>query len=159
MFRCVFSVSFWSLWFWTLWLASPTLRGKAAGEESCCLPLEDGGGGEERRAKPGSAARSGQVGQAAPRGAHCPARWARRREPGRPDERAPSCRWLCERRWSWLPWRLSDCGGPVLVLDKVGRLFLIDLSNHNLAEPECGFNIFSLLLKSRVQGWGPGFSG
>lgn len=79
MFRCVFSLfSFWSLWFWTLWLASPTLRGKAAGEESCCLPLEDGGGGEERRAKPGSAAQSGQVGQAAPQGAHCLARWARR---------------------------------------------------------------------------------
>ena len=45
-----------------------------------------------------------------------------------------------------------------MALDKEGRLFLIDPSNYNLAKPECGFNIFCLL-KSRLQGWGPGFSG
>ena len=76
-----FLFSFWSVWFWALWLASPTLRGKAAGEESCCLPLEDGGGGEERRAKPeqlGSPVWAG--GPGCPRGAHWP---VRRREPGR----------------------------------------------------------------------------
>lgn len=37
---------------------------------------------------------------------------------------------------SWLPWLLSDCGGFVTVLDKVGRLFLIGPSNHNLAKLE-----------------------
>lgn len=37
---------------------------------------------------------------------------------------------------SWLLWLLSDCGGFVTVLDKVGRLFLIGPSNHNLAKLE-----------------------
>lgn len=37
---------------------------------------------------------------------------------------------------SWLPWLLSDCGGFVTATDKVGRLFLIDPSNRNLAELE-----------------------
>lgn len=36
-----------------------------------------------------------------------------------------------------------DCGGPVTALDKVGRLFLIDPSNHNLSKPECGDFTFS----------------
>lgn len=36
------------------------------------------------------------------------------------------------------------CGWFVRVLDKVGRLFLIDPSNLNLAELECGWTIFSL---------------
>lgn len=75
------------------------------------------------------------------------------------NERTPSCHsGLCEcHRLSWLPWLLSDGGGFVSVLDKVGRLFLIEPSNHNLAKLECGLHIFSLLSlnqRRRAGGWG-----
>lgn len=163
-FAVFFLFSFWSLWFWALWLASPTLRGKAAGEESCRLPLEDGEGGEEHRAKPeqlGSPVWAG--GPGCPRGAHCPATLgAEERIRPSADERAPSYRLGFVSTAGPGPGCHSDClivAGLSPALDKVGRLFLIDPSNHNLSKPECGFHIFFLLLQSRMQGWGPSFSG
>lgn len=42
------------------------------------------------------------------------------------------------------------------MLDKVGRLFLIGPSNHNLAELECGFNVFSLSFNQECGDGGTG---
>lgn len=105
----------------------PHLEGKAAGRSPAVFLLKMV---EEEKSAELSPAQQPSLGRWARLPPGCPLamRWARRENRAGPDERAPSRQrhFAGERRWSWLPWRLSDCGGPVLVLDKVGRLFLID---------------------------------
>lgn len=140
-----FPFCFWSLWFGTLWLTSPILRGKKCLGE---IPLffffkrvTKWNKTEQNRSSRFAVCLSRRVGLQ--QGLFIVSQLWVPTEKTRPRMQPPikglhsaTQGFVRRQSLSWLPWLLSDCGGVVTVLDKVGRLFLIGPSNHNLAKLE-----------------------